>query len=315
MFEPQFCIDWLTFTFPKGTLERSVNNENNRSKADLRLLTSRAKSLLRNILALGDDLTFCPSYPHYGMRLALTEENGATIHFCPSFASSLDCVAVLPGKTLVTVRMLQTSTRHLAQRATEEGARCSRIDIAIDVFEGTIDGYIDDAKEHITGDTRRRATVLRPLDDESGTTLYIGSRKSSRFLRIYEKAKQLKVELECPWIRIELEAKRKVSRAMFAVYTKGGIKPLVSDIVSRYSFNGDVWNTLLFYATPGKEARRILVEQTQGKASKSVWVLRHISAIAKGIDEMSLNVFMTALAARARSENLSGLLDDILKVV
>jgi len=315
MWEPQFCIDWMTFTFPPGTLASIGDGDPGRARSDIKLLTTAAKALLRDILGLGDQVTFCASYPRYGMRLALQADVGATIHFCPSFESSLECVTVLPGSTLVIVRTAQMSTRHLAQRAHARGARCSRIDIAIDLFEGDIEAYVSDAAEHITGDVRRQATVIRPLDDLNGTTLYVGSRKSSRFLRIYEKAKQLGVDLGCPWVRVELEAKRKVARAMFTQYLNGGVLPLVSDIVARYHFRSDIWNTLIQYATPGKEARRILVEGTQGKAKKSEWVLRHISAIANGIDEMTLNVFLTALASRASNEQLAGLMNDLVRLV
>lgn len=315
MFEPQFCIDWLTFTYPTGTLTHNDDDKSGETITDIRSLTASAKGLLRYVLAGGDDLAFTPSYPRYGMRLSLKTDSGATIHFCPTFPSSIDCVTVLPGDTLVHVRTLQASTRGLAERAIHKGARCTRLDVAIDVFEGDIESYIDDAGKHITGHMRRKATVLRPLDDLDGTTLYVGSRKSSRMLRIYEKAKQLKVDIGCPWIRIELEAKRKVSRAMFKAYANGGIAVLVSDIVSRYHFNGEVWNSLLWYANPGKEARRILVENTQGKATKSTWVLRHIAAIAEGIDQMTLNVFMTALSTRASTMNLTGLMNDVLTLV
>lgn len=315
MFEPQFAIDWLTLTYPLNTLTRNDDGESRGTITDIRLLTTSAKGLLRHILGAGDDLAFTPTYPRYGMRLALETTWGATIHFCPTFSSQIDCVTVLPGDTLVHVRTLQTSTRSLAERAVTRGARCSRLDVAIDVFEGDIESYIKDAGEHITGHKRRSATVIRPLDDLGGTTLYVGSRKSSRMLRIYQKDRQLGVDIGCPWIRIELESKRKVSRAMFHAYNNGGIKVLVSDIVSRYSFNGEVWNSLLWYATPGKEARRILVENTQGQASKSKWVLRHIAAITEGIDQMTLNVFMTALSTRASRMNLTGLMNDVLTLV
>lgn len=315
MFEPQFCCDWFTFTYPTGTLTHNDDDASGGTITDIRSLTASAKGLLRYILGASEDLAFTPSYPRYGMRLSLKTDSGAIIHFCPNFPSPIDCVTVLPGETLVHVRTLQRSTRSLANRAVTRGARCTRLDVAIDVFEGDIESYIEDAGQHITGNIRRSATVLRPLDDLGGTTLYVGSRKSSRMLRIYEKAKQLKVDIGCPWIRIELEAKRKVSRAMFKAYANGGIRVLVSDIVSRYHFRGDVWNSLLWYATPGKEARRILVENTQGKASKSTWVLRHIGAIAEGIEEMTLNVFMTALATRASTLNLTGLMDDVLTLV
>lgn len=311
MFDPQFCIDWLTLTFPAGSIDDQAESSSDSGPGDLKLLTARAKSLLRYVLGLDSTATFCPSYPHYGMRLALASENAAAIHFCPSTRSGLDCVIVVPGSALVTVRTLQQSTRYLATRAMQRGARCSRLDLAIDIFQGDIETYIDDAKAHITGDVRRRATILRPLDDANGTTLYIGSRKSSRFLRVYQKDRQLGVDIGCPWIRVELEAKRKVARAMFRKYAKSGLSPLVADIVSRYTFSNDVWHNLLLYAAQGTEARRILVESTQGKADKSEWVLRHISAIAKGIDEMTWTVFMNALATRAASDNLLGLMSDI----
>lgn len=84
----------------------------------------------------------------------------------------------------------------------------SRADVAVDVDQ-------PGAWDRLT--TAARALALRsglqmqlwqdPEREEEGRTLYVGSRKSRAFVRIYEKGKQVGDDSRPDWVRFELEVK------------------------------------------------------------------------------------------------------------
>lgn len=95
----------------------------------------------------------------------------------------------------------------------ENDFKYTRIDIARDFFFGeyNIDLMLQDYQD---GGFKIKGAMRNPLlnkvgndwlnDTQDGRTLYIGSRKSSRYLRGYEKGKQLGCK-ESNWFRVELE--------------------------------------------------------------------------------------------------------------
>jgi phage replication initiation protein len=92
--------------------------------------------------------------------------------------------------------------------------RITRIDLAHDDIKGsyTPDAALEDWRN---GSYQLPKAPLPPsmstvgnweFDDGRGRTLYIGRRASGKFLRVYEKGKQLG-DPESPWTRVELEMK------------------------------------------------------------------------------------------------------------
>ena len=91
------------------------------------------------------------------------------------------------------------------------GFRFTRVDIARDFFQGeyTVDKalaayHADGFTLSITKPYMRKEGMDWDNDTRRGRTLYIGTRQSSRLVRIYEKGKQFGDE-ESPWTRVELE--------------------------------------------------------------------------------------------------------------
>lgn len=86
----------------------------------------------------------------------------------------------------------------------------TRLDFAIDLFDGV---NLRELEPLIIGEQYHTAfkTPPRRMDgfgDRSGYTLYFGSPKSDRQIRIYDKGAQMKL-LNLAWSRVELQARRK----------------------------------------------------------------------------------------------------------
>lgn len=91
--------------------------------------------------------------------------------------------------------------------------RYTRIDIARDFFNGEYNCELM-LQDYEAGDYRIKGAMKNPLlnkvgndwlnNTRNGRTIYIGSRKSSRYLRGYEKGKQFGDEYS-NWFRVELE--------------------------------------------------------------------------------------------------------------
>lgn len=116
-------------------------------------------------------------------------------------------------------------------------ARCSRIDLAIDVRDSDLSiAVLYELLD--SGQAYSRALSFTLISGhDGGKTLYVGSRSSETMLRIYDKGKEQGTDEN--WIRIELEAKGNQAQAIArqladkteaqaAQYTKQVIAGLVS---------------------------------------------------------------------------------------
>lgn len=104
--------------------------------------------------------------------------------------------------------------------------KITRVDFAWDV-PGDFAGVFQEANP--------KCTYVR---SPTGTTVYVGERSSSRFLRVYDKAKEIKaktgVDIGVQLTRVELECKHDVARANFRVYVDGDLDAIRRDVCSRY---------------------------------------------------------------------------------
>lgn len=100
--------------------------------------------------------------------------------------------------------------RAVLRNALAMGANVTRIDLAIDwhdpLYLATMKFALD------TGDAVTRARDWNLIQGKTGTTLYVGSRTSEKFLRIYDKAAEKGVD--ATWFRIELECKGDFARGV-----------------------------------------------------------------------------------------------------
>lgn len=92
----------------------------------------------------------------------------------------------------------------------ENEFRFSRIDLAIDV-RGV--KFVLDELQRVprTGSVNKKPILIKDgADNEEGSTLYVGSWESDKFIRIYDKG-VLQIPLEENWFRFELETKGKTA--------------------------------------------------------------------------------------------------------
>jgi len=105
----------------------------------------------------------------------------------------------------------------------EEEFKFSRIDLAIDVRG--VSFYLDDLQRaKRTGSVNKKPILIKDgADNEEGSTLYIGSFDSDKFIRIYDKG-VLQVPPELNWFRFELVVKgRTATKVAKMIYGKSDI--------------------------------------------------------------------------------------------
>jgi hypothetical protein len=129
------------------------------------------------------------------------------------------------------------------------GARVSRVDLAIDIFDsGLLQKDLCKPNRLPYKGRGRTPKFTQVGDEEDGWTLYIGSRSSEKFVRIYAKDKEMKLG-KADWKRIEVECKGMVAHwlgsaipAMDAAQLYATCSTLVSSMVS---FTSNVWSAAL----------------------------------------------------------------------
>lgn len=92
-------------------------------------------------------------------------------------------------------------------------ARITRVDLALDLMDGLGGTFTARsacewwaAGEFDVRGRRPNAKLVDDLDSGLGSTLYVGSRKGHKFLRVYHKGQQMG-DAASPWVRVELEIK------------------------------------------------------------------------------------------------------------
>jgi len=109
--------------------------------------------------------------------------------------------------------------------------KVSRIDIAVDC-KGKSDAA-DVYGSHLAKTMVTRAQKVNMFVGTNGVTVYVGSRTSERFLRVYDKAAQ--TQTEGNWTRVEMECKGEKAKWISAYILDSGqdaIGALIGDYVS-----------------------------------------------------------------------------------
>lgn len=134
-------------------------------------------------------------------------------------------------------------------------ANVTRIDLAIDArnFGGHSASWF--ASEIEAGDYKSAAQGYSVIRSSTGTTAYLGSRTSERFLRIYDKGKQM--GLEERWTRIELELKGDKAKICASAIKEYGLKSVVGSWVRDFAtFHCPLWNAIEDGLKPGAVGRK-----------------------------------------------------------
>ena len=188
-----WSIDWLSVTFKTGVTDLD----------------------LRKVLSFGMPLkTWTEMQPRFGYSAAFVHPFGHYVMTNPG-RPEMGVHLGMTGRSLRTLAEGAQPATNMLSWAIEHNGKVTRLDLAIDVFDQEIDPIALAAcprVDNAPGTARKWSSVQ---GDKGGKTAYIGSRKSEKFLRIYDKAAE-SGQLDRPWTRFECEFKGDAARVAAA---------------------------------------------------------------------------------------------------
>ena len=220
--ETSFAVDWLSMTFHAG-------NEVSPYQA----------------FAFGyspDRWVGCK--PANGYTMALKHPFGHMVMHNPD-RPEMGVHLMMGGRALLEIRKQGISGLSIVKWAVENNVNVTRIDLAIDVRGEFIDYQQWHDAPQLKGDEGRSKTRSLVTTKPRGTTLYVGSRQSEKFMRIYDKSAEQDLPVTDLWTRMELEIKGKTARKVaatiagmknseVAAYTKGLMRGLYNADIPLY---------------------------------------------------------------------------------
>lgn len=167
----------------------------------------------------------------------------------------------------------ELSQREILRELSDTGGRFTRLDIAKDVRDIPID--LDRIYETISaGKTKGTARSFSQMHSPNGgNTIYIGSRQSERFVRIYDKAAQSGLGGE-HWKRFEIECKGMVARAMASVLLQTDNWGKVFDDFAQTMLSiPECGDYMAFF--DGTESK-IGFPKIEKKSNREVWIMKQV---------------------------------------
>lgn len=254
--EKTVCIDWLSFTATK--------------------IAGRRYPVLPT---WESGQTGKPDIGRFGYRAATKYPSGMVVMYDGATAT-MGWHYIYSGSAIKMLdETFQDGGQHVLNWHVAQGHKCTRIDLAIDVKgdQWLLPTLKAMAEKHDWTGTAHSATTIQSSDGK-GITVYIGSRTSERFVRIYDKAAQLGQTGH--WTRIECEVKgdsaRAISRAIVGS-NNGGIDLVAQSVISRVcEFDCKAWRAVF-----NGEKMEIGTPKIEEKQTEN-WILGQVaSAIAK----------------------------------
>lgn len=264
-------LDWCTFTIEDDTLSGD--------KVDFAISEMLAEKRLSSLFMGTKVLSLEDTYGKWGYKRAKKLIAGGLMMW-EGHHHRMGICFVLPGKAMMCLDSTD-SIRDVLCKAMGQGAKCSRLDVAFDFYElYTMEDFMLDALMGM-GNKRRKVVMHETLRNGSGVTYDIGGRTSDRFVRVYDKAAQMKVKNQS-WVRFEIETKRRIADMYFRSFCESGYKPLIADVAKRYPMqHNNCW--AMMDTIPLK-----LRQETQ-ESNTAKWVKSVCGAIVKGMIELGMN--------------------------
>lgn len=179
------CIDWLSLTF---------------------IPQEGATKFLLSIETLGHGEGIKPKF---GYDMGMRYENGITV-FWSSLRDDMGCHIIMSGNVLSDLAKAGIGTRGLLERAIDLHAKITRLDLAIDAVDEKVNLHAVYAAA-LSGETVGTAQKVEARTGiDGGITVYIGSRVSDKFARVYDKGVESGEGGE--WKRLEIELKGDVAK-------------------------------------------------------------------------------------------------------
>lgn len=212
-------IDYISFSFAMPTVD-----------FDTRAYHDNVFHFLRNYAPALDDIFSGLKFESGGGRKPYSNSwvnEYVSIFYNPKLPHALCQVAGHGCNWLTTNGTLQ---RYL------EGVKhsCTRIDLAVDIEVGSE----NQALNFVNAGYSSRFKSSGLIEKQSGTTFYIGSRKSELFCRVYQynppnpRANALRVETEC---------KGDTAKRVAQAYLNSGLSPTINTVMEKYEFMSPFW--------------------------------------------------------------------------
>lgn len=142
---------------------------------------------------------------------------------------------ILTADVLAVARSDSFSDNALAKFVQFWGGKASRVDVAVDIWNGGI-GVNDLIKAYEDGAVMTPAKSARQTREigADGNTLYLGSPSSDRMFRAYNKAAEVGLEF-FDWLRLELQTRKDRSKALLtALAEQENTTAVVSKAIADY---------------------------------------------------------------------------------
>jgi len=223
-----------------------------------------------------------PLLPRHGYRRCISLSDGAYFQWASGReAMGLNCR--LTGQWLDYITLEEQL--EIIKRVIQLDGHTTHIDIAFDVYDlYSVDDFVTQARRGKFGDARRKISVQEDLDT-GAKTLYVGTRrKSNYFLRVYDKAKQKKLDMD--WTRFELECKHKAAKLYGSLIARGCFRDVIRDVKAKYK-------CILWYldATPDDSFRLSLA----GQASDNIWAKSILRGFVRSVlQDWTMEEFVNA---------------------
>jgi hypothetical protein len=183
------CIDWLSVTF-KG-----------QTHAAHHFLDTYANSGISQ-----------PATAIFGYSTATRDANNV-VRMWHNSRSDMGEHAIFSGSSLKALHNIGRETPEILRAAIECAGKISRLDLAVDIVGESFSGQMVKKALEKTGNQGTARAYSTVEGHDGGFTLYVGSRQSERFIRIYDKGIE-SGQTGMDWWRYELETKGDVARAL-----------------------------------------------------------------------------------------------------
>lgn len=265
-------LDWLAFTFKEDTHEAA---------AWIRLYADAQGSM-----AIA---------PTNGYRSAYRSAQGVVVQWNVD-REEMGYHVIIAGAALRHIlEYHELDQQALVQTVLHAGASITRLDLAKDLIgtEISLDSVYESMERRETTGTARSFSQIHSLN--GGNTIYVGSRQSEKFIRIYDKAAQLG-EQNSHWFRYELETKGMVSRALAQLLSEGDNWSSAFDTISTTMVNIPTNRDYQAFYAQGTAA--IGIPKLEKKSDREKWIESQvIPAVAKHFVEFPSSAAVARLRA------------------
>lgn len=275
-------LDWLAFTFKEDTHEAA---------AWIRLYADAQGSM-----AIA---------PTNGYRSAYRSAQGVVVQWNVD-REEMGYHVVIAGSAIRHVLQYhELDQTALVQSVLDAGGSITRLDLAKDV-QGvaiSLDEIYQALERGEHNGTARSFSQIHSLG--GGNTVYVGSRQSEKFIRIYNKAAQSQLQNEL-WFRFELETKGMVARALATILIEGASWNAAFDTIALHMV--DLPQCKDYKAFYPKSIVEIGIPKLEKKSDREKWIETQVTpAVAKHLvefpDSEAVNRLMALLELIKRQGN------------